>query len=122
MADGGRVHGDDRSAPRPGGVVASVSLAGVLRRVGAVELRETWNDRVSAGPPVGAFPAFEGWSIGLARPLPLPEHAVAEMGGTVRVLRGSPPGRTRLPGGGITLDGNSGTNAVQVHRPTMRCP
>jgi hypothetical protein len=99
-----------------------VSLAGVLRRVGAVERRETWNDRVSAGPPVGAFPAFEGWSIGLARPLPLPEHAVAEMGGTVRVLRGSPPGRTRLPGGGITLDGNSGTNAVQVHRPTMRCP
>jgi hypothetical protein len=98
-----------------------VSLAGVRSRVGAVELRETWNDRVSAGPPVGAFPAFEGWSIGLARPLPLPEDAVAGMGGKVRVLGGSPPGRIRLPGGGTTLDGNSGTNAVQVHRPTLRC-
>jgi N-acetylneuraminic acid mutarotase len=30
-------------------------------------------------------------------------------------------GRIFLPGGGITLGGNSGTNAMQVYRPTMRC-
>ena len=30
-------------------------------------------------------------------------------------------GRSFLPGGGITLGGNSGTNAMQVYRPTMRC-
>ena len=61
--------------------------------VEAGELRETWNDRVSAGPPVGAFPEFEGWSMGTAMPLPRSEHAVAEMGGKVWVLGGYPPGR-----------------------------
>ena len=30
-------------------------------------------------------------------------------------------GRIFLPGGGITLGGNSGTNATQVYRPTMSC-
>jgi N-acetylneuraminic acid mutarotase len=30
-------------------------------------------------------------------------------------------GRIFLPGGGITLGGNSGTNAMQVYRPTMSC-
>ena len=30
-------------------------------------------------------------------------------------------GRIFLPEGGITLGGNSGTNAMQVYRPTMRC-
>lgn len=30
-------------------------------------------------------------------------------------------GRIFLPGGGITLGGNSGTNAMQVNRPTMTC-
>ena len=30
-------------------------------------------------------------------------------------------GRIFLPGGGITLGGNSGTNAMQVYRTTMRC-
>jgi hypothetical protein len=30
-------------------------------------------------------------------------------------------GRIFLPGGGITLGGNSGTNAIQVYRPTMKC-
>ena len=30
-------------------------------------------------------------------------------------------GRIFLPGGGITLGGNSGTNAMQVYRPTLRC-
>ena len=30
-------------------------------------------------------------------------------------------GRSFLPGGGITLGGDSGTNAMQVYRPTMTC-
>jgi N-acetylneuraminic acid mutarotase len=30
-------------------------------------------------------------------------------------------GRIFLPGGGITLGGNSGTNAMQVYRPAMKC-
>jgi hypothetical protein len=68
------------------------------------ELRETWNDRVSVGPPVGAFPEFEGWSMGMAMPLPRSEHAVVEMGGKVWVLGGYPPGR--LP-----------SNLVQVYDP-----
>ncbi len=57
------------------------------------ELRETWNDRVSVGPPAGAFPEFEGWSMGHAMPLARSEHAVVEMGGRVWVLGGYPPGR-----------------------------
>ena len=61
--------------------------------VEAGELRETWNDRVSQGPPVGAFPEFEGWSMGTAMPLPRSEHAVAEMDGKIYVLGGYPPGR-----------------------------
>jgi hypothetical protein len=61
--------------------------------VEAGELRETWNDRVSQGPPVGAHPEFEGWSMGAAMPLPRSEHAVAEFGGRIWVLGGYPPGR-----------------------------
>ena len=30
-------------------------------------------------------------------------------------------GRIFLPGGAITLGGNTGTNAMQLYRPTMRC-
>ncbi len=61
--------------------------------VEAGELRETWNDRVSQGPPVGAFPEFEGWSMGTAMPLPRSEHSIAEMDGKIWVLGGYPPGR-----------------------------
>lgn len=61
--------------------------------VEANELRETWNDRVSQGPPVGATPEFDGWSMGAAMPLPRSEHAVAEFGGKIWVLGGYPPGR-----------------------------
>jgi N-acetylneuraminic acid mutarotase len=61
--------------------------------VEAGELRETWNDRASVGPPVGAAPEFEGWSLGTAMPLPRSEHAVAEMDGRIWVLGGYPPGR-----------------------------
>ena len=61
--------------------------------VQAGELRETWNDRVSVGPPVGAFPEFEGWSFGGSMPLPRSEHAVAEFDGKIWVLGGYPPGR-----------------------------
>src|SRR5688572_9482163 len=61
--------------------------------VEAGELRETWTDRVGVGPPVGAFPEFDGWSMGTAMPLPRSEHAVVEMGGKVWVLGGYPPGR-----------------------------
>jgi hypothetical protein len=57
------------------------------------QLHETWNDRVSAGPPVGVFPEFDGWSMGHAMPLARSEHAVAELDGTIWVLGGYPPGR-----------------------------
>jgi hypothetical protein len=45
--------------------------------------------------------------------LPIPNHG----------LKGSAviDGRIYLPGGAITLGGNTGTNAVQVYRPTTRC-
>jgi hypothetical protein len=72
--------------------------------VEANELRETWNDRVSQGPPVGVMPEFDGWSMGAAMPLPRSEHAVAEFGGRIWVLGGYPPGR--LP-----------SNLVQVYDP-----
>ena len=72
--------------------------------VQANELRETWNDRVSQGPPAGVFPEFGGWSMGGSMPLPRSEHAVAEFGGKVWVLGGYPPGR--LP-----------SNLVQVFDP-----
>ena len=73
--------------------------------VEAGELRETWNDRVSQGPPVGVMPEFEGWSMGTAMPLPRSEHAVVEMEGKIWVLGGYPPGR--LP-----------SNLVQVYDST----
>ncbi|MEA3015631.1 MAG: hypothetical protein QOI38_353 [Sphingomonadales bacterium] len=73
-------------------------------RVESGELVEAWNPRVSGGPPGAAFPEFEGWSMGLAMPLPRSEHAVAEFDGRVWVLGGYPPGR--LP-----------SNLVQVYDP-----
>src|SRR5687767_14068745 len=57
------------------------------------ELVETWNDRVSMGPPVGATPEFDGWTLGAAMPLARSEHAVAELNGRIWVLGGYPPGR-----------------------------
>jgi N-acetylneuraminic acid mutarotase len=61
--------------------------------VEANELRETWNDRVSQGPPIGAFPEFDGWSMGASMPLGRSEHAVALFDGKIWVLGGYPPGR-----------------------------
>lgn len=72
--------------------------------VEAGELRETWNDRVSQGPPVGAFTEFDGWSMGAAMPLPRSEHSVAEFNGKIWVLGGYPPGR--LP-----------SSLVQIYNP-----
>jgi N-acetylneuraminic acid mutarotase len=72
--------------------------------VQAGELRETWNDRVSHGPPAGGLPEFNGWSMGHAMPLPRSEHAISEFGGKIWVLGGYPPGR--LP-----------SNLVQVYDP-----
>src|SRR5687768_17500576 len=69
------------------------------------ELVETWNERAAAGPPVGAFPEFDGWSMGAAMPLARSEHAVAELAGRIWVLGGYPPGR--LP-----------SNLVQIYDPT----
>lgn len=57
------------------------------------ELFEAWNARVSAGPPIGAMREFDGWSMGLAMPLPRSEHAVALFDGRIWVLGGYPPGR-----------------------------
>ncbi|HEX8655455.1 MAG TPA: kelch repeat-containing protein, partial [Allosphingosinicella sp.] len=78
--------------------------SGPAVRVEANELVEAWNPRVSAGPPGAAFPEFEGWSMGLAMPLPRSEHAVAEFDGRIWVLGGYPPGR--LP-----------SNLVQIYDP-----
>jgi hypothetical protein len=61
--------------------------------VEADQLFETWNDRVSVGPPIDAFPVVDGWSMGHAMPLARSEHAVAELDGTIWVLGGYPPGR-----------------------------
>lgn len=74
--------------------------------VEAGELRESWNGRVSAGPPNPQYREFNGWALGLAMPLPRSEHAVAEFGGKVWVLGGYPPGR--LP-----------SNLVQVYDPVV---
>jgi hypothetical protein len=68
------------------------------------ELVETWNERVSAGPPIGAFPEFDGWSMGAAMPLARSEHAIVELDGKIWVMGGYPPGR--LP-----------SNLVQVYDP-----
>ncbi|HEY0139724.1 MAG TPA: hypothetical protein VGF48_02450 [Thermoanaerobaculia bacterium] len=68
------------------------------------ELVETWNERVSVGPPVGAMPEFDGWSMGHAMPLARSEHGVAELDGKIWVLGGYPPGR--LP-----------SNLVQIYDP-----
>ena len=48
----------------------------------------------------------------------LPDLPIAVHG-----LKGSAviDGRIFLPGGAITLGGNTGTNAMQLYRPTMRC-
>jgi len=73
----------------PGGPPPS----GPATRVQSGELVESWNGRVSAGPPVGAFPEFDGWSMGAAMPLARSEHAVAELDGKIWVLGGYPPGR-----------------------------
>ncbi|MEA3040676.1 MAG: hypothetical protein QOC65_165 [Sphingomonadales bacterium] len=78
--------------------------SGPAVRVEAGELVEAWNPRVSGGPPGAAFPEFDGWSMGLAMPLPRSEHAVAEFDGRIWVLGGYPPGR--LP-----------SNLVQIYDP-----
>ena len=77
---------------------------GAAVEVRAGELVETWNGRASAGPPGAAPREFDGWSLGLAMPLPRSEHAIAELDGTIWVLGGYPPGR--LP-----------SNLVQIYDP-----
>ncbi|MDO1558888.1 kelch repeat-containing protein [Brevundimonas sp. 2R-24] len=57
------------------------------------DLTETWNGRVSAGPPLGSRLEVGGWSMGAAMPLPRSEHAVEEFNGQAWVLGGYPPGR-----------------------------
>lgn len=81
--------------PRPEGSSAGLGPAPPDRStpVEVNELRETWNDRVSQGPPVGAMREFDGWSMGATMPLPRTEHAVAEFDGKIWVLGGYPPGR-----------------------------
>lgn len=83
---------------------ASTAWSAPPVRVESNELVETWNGRVSAGSPNPAYREFEGWSMGLAMPLPRSEHAVAEFNGKIWVLGGYPPGR--LP-----------SNLVQIYDP-----
>ena len=86
------------------GSAAGPPPSGPATRVQADELVESWNGRVAAGPPIGAMPEFDGWSMGAAMPLARSEHAIAELGGRIWVLGGYPPGR--LP-----------SNLVQVYDP-----
>jgi hypothetical protein len=108
--DGRNVELTGRAVARPAGLAAGQGPGGGSpppdrsTPVESGELRETWNDRVSQGAPVGAMPEFEGWSMGAAMPLPRSEHAVAEFGGKIWVLGGYPPGR--LP-----------SNLVQIYDP-----
>ena len=120
MADGRSVFGGLASLPLSGTAAVLLLLATIAMAqqgstpgppppnrstpVEANELRETWNDRASQGPPVGATPEFDGWSMGAAMPLPRSEHSVAEFSGRIWVVGGYPPGR--LP-----------SNLVQVYDP-----
>jgi N-acetylneuraminic acid mutarotase len=67
---------------------------------------------------LGLTPNAYGYDPRADRWTRLPDLPIAVHG-----LKGSAVigGRIFLPGGGITLGGNSGTNAMQVYRPTMRC-
>jgi N-acetylneuraminic acid mutarotase len=67
---------------------------------------------------LGLTPNTYGYNPRTDRWTKLPDLPIAVHG-----LKGSAVigGRIFLPGGGITLGGNSGTNAMQVYRPTMRC-
>ena len=67
---------------------------------------------------LGLTPNTYGYDPRSDRWTKLPDLPIAVHG-----LKGSAVigGRIFLPGGGITLGGNSGTNAMQVYRPTMRC-
>jgi len=80
------------------------------------ELRETWNERVSAGPPIGAMPEFDGWTLGVAMPLARSEHAVAEMDGKIWVLGGYPPGRL------LPTSSRSMTRPQAAGRSVRACP
>lgn len=108
--DGRNIELTGRAVARPAGSVAGQASGGVSpppdrsTPVAAGELRETWNDRVSQGAPIGAMPEFDGWSMGAAMPLPRSEHSIAEFNGKIWVLGGYPPGR--LP-----------SNLVQVYDP-----
>jgi N-acetylneuraminic acid mutarotase len=67
---------------------------------------------------LGLTPTTYGYDPRADRWSRLPDLPIAIHG-----LKGSAviDGRIFLPGGGITLGGNSGTNAMQVYRPTMLC-
>lgn len=77
----------------PGGGPPQGPPLGPATQIQDGELFEAWNARVSAGPPVGVMPEFEGWSMGVAMPLPRSEHSVALFDGRIWVLGGYPPGR-----------------------------
>lgn len=67
---------------------------------------------------LGLTPNAYGYDPRADRWTQLPDLPIAVHG-----LKGSAVigDRIFLPGGGITLGGNSGTNAMQVYRPTMKC-
>ncbi len=67
---------------------------------------------------LGLTPTAYGYDPRADRWSRLPDLPIAVHG-----LKGSAVigGRIHLPGGAITLGGNTGTNAQQVYRPTMRC-
>lgn len=70
------------------------------------------------GHVLGLTPTTYAYHPGANRWSRLPDLPIAMHG-----LKGSAVigGRIFLPGGAITLGGNTGTNAMQVYRPTMTC-
>ena len=123
-AQQGPPHGPPPGGPPPGGAQQGPLGGPPPNRSTAIqsgELRETWNDRVSLGEQshvLGLTPTTYGYDPRSDRWTRLPDLPIAMHG-----LKGSAviDGRIVLPGGGITLGGNSGTNAVQVYRPAMSC-
>ena len=103
------------SYPAVGGWVARAPMP--TARSGGAKAVIDGKIYVAGGRPPGGS-AFEVYDPATDKWEKLPDLPIAVHG-----LKGSAVigGRIFLPGGGITLGGNSGTNAMQVYRPTMRC-
>nr|MDQ4087918.1 kelch-like protein [Pseudomonadota bacterium] len=100
-----------RGAPLPGprGGITGASHRGCMFVFGG---------EGEASHVLGLTPTAYGYDPRADRWTRLPDLPIGVHG-----LKGSAVigGRIFLPGGAVTLGGNTGTNAMQVYRPTMRC-